>query len=65
MIDMTRIWTAVAMIVLSESGTFPIRWISLALLDAVEEHLRRLTGGHGTAEQCVVIEQSYHVCLAV
>ncbi len=37
----------------------------LALLNAVEEHLRRVSGGHGTVEQCVVIEQRHHVRLAV
>ncbi len=38
----------------------------LALLNAKEEHLRRVAGGHdGTAEQSVVIEQCHHVWLAI
>jgi hypothetical protein len=43
----------------------PIMLDLLALLNAVEEHLRRVAGGHGTVEQCVLIEQSHQVWLAI
>ncbi len=33
----------------------------LALLDAVEEHFRRVAGGHGTSKQSVAVEQCHHV----
>jgi hypothetical protein len=37
----------------------------LALLNVLEEHLRRVAGGHGTVEQCVLIEQRHQVWLAI
>jgi hypothetical protein len=37
----------------------------LALLDAVEEHLRIVAGGHGTSKQGVVVEQRHHVWFAI
>ncbi len=37
----------------------------LALLNEVEEHLRRVAGGHGTSKQGVVVEQPHHVWFAI
>jgi hypothetical protein len=37
----------------------------LTLLDAVEEHLRRVAGGQGTPTQGVVVEQHHHVWFAI
>jgi hypothetical protein len=37
----------------------------LALLDMVEEHLRGVSWGHRTPEQCVIVEQRHNVWLAI
>ncbi len=37
----------------------------LALLDVVEEHLRRVAGGQGTPKQGVIVEQRHHVWFAI
>ncbi len=37
----------------------------LALLNGVEEHLRRVAGGQGTPKQGVIVEQCHHVWFAV
>ncbi len=37
----------------------------LELLDAVEEHLRRVSGGHGTSEQGVLVGQHHHDWLVI
>jgi hypothetical protein len=37
----------------------------LALLDLVEEHLRRVAEGNGTSKQGVVVERHHHVWFAI
>ncbi len=64
MLDVTRMQTAVAMIWSSEYMTFTDSLDLLALLDVVEEHLRRVAGGQGTPKQGVVVEQRHHVRFA-